>query len=129
MARCDEGYRCDVCGLDVENITESDLYLHYVLGEVDPEILHLHTERHIRCNPVVAQFIVDPDFVPPQVEGLFAKVNLDPDFVREEESRMTASYIRLREIFQGARDLPITQYPLPGLLGRFHRPEPGISNE
>ena len=27
MARCDQGYLCDVCGQDVEAITESDLYL------------------------------------------------------------------------------------------------------
>ena len=34
MARCDQGYLCEVCGRDVEAITESDLYLRYVLGEV-----------------------------------------------------------------------------------------------
>ena len=34
MARCDEGYRCEVCGKDVEAVTDSDLYLRYILGEV-----------------------------------------------------------------------------------------------
>jgi hypothetical protein len=34
VAKCDEGYRCEVCGLDVEVIVDSDLYLRYVLGEV-----------------------------------------------------------------------------------------------
>ena len=34
MARCDQGYLCEVCGAEVEEITESDLYLAYVLGEV-----------------------------------------------------------------------------------------------
>ena len=34
LARCDEGYGCEVCGRDVEAVTDSDLYLRYVLGEV-----------------------------------------------------------------------------------------------
>ena len=33
MAKCDEGYRCEVCGRDVEAVTDSDLYLRFVLGE------------------------------------------------------------------------------------------------
>ena len=37
MARCEQGYLCDVCGQDVGEITESDLYLRYLLGEVPPE--------------------------------------------------------------------------------------------
>ena len=40
MAKCDEGYRCEVCGGDVEVVTESDLYLRFVLGEVPLELLH-----------------------------------------------------------------------------------------
>ena len=40
MAKCEEGYLCDVCGGDVEEIVESDLYLRYVIGLVDPETLH-----------------------------------------------------------------------------------------
>ena len=62
MARCDEGYLCEVCGTDVAAIAESDLYLRYVLGEVPLEQLHLLPERHIRCNPGLAQYIVDADF-------------------------------------------------------------------
>ena len=62
MAKCDEGYRCDVCGQDVERIGDSHLYLSYVIGELDPELLHTTPERHLRCNPVLAQFIVDDDF-------------------------------------------------------------------
>ena len=62
MAKCEEGYLCDVCGGDVGEITDSDLYLRYVIGEVDPETLHTLRERHIRCNPVLAQFIVDDGF-------------------------------------------------------------------
>jgi hypothetical protein len=41
VAKCDEGYRCEVCGRDVEAITDSDLYLRFVLGEVPLETLHL----------------------------------------------------------------------------------------
>ena len=73
MAKCEEGYLCDVCGGDVEEITDSDLYLRYVIGEIDPETLHTTRERHIRCNPVLAQFIVDNDFAPVVVEGPFDK--------------------------------------------------------
>ncbi len=62
MARCDEGYPCEVCKRDVEAIIDSDLYLRYVLGEVALEQLHLLPERHIRCNPMLAQFIVDASF-------------------------------------------------------------------
>ena len=57
MAKCDEGYRCEVCGEDVTSIVDSDLYLRYVIGELDPEVLHTSPERHIRCNPVLAQFM------------------------------------------------------------------------
>lgn len=119
MARCDEGYLCDVCGAEVEDITESDLYLRYVLGEVDPETLHSTPERHIACNPTLAQFIEDDDFEPPVVEGPFAKAELDPEFVAGEERRVTAGYRRLREIFRTTRELPITEYPLPGVMARW----------
>ena len=85
MAKCEEGYLCDVCGGDVEEITDSDLYLRYVIGMLDPETLHTTRERHIRCNPVLAQFIVDDDFEPVVVEGEFDKRRLDPAYVRERE--------------------------------------------
>jgi hypothetical protein len=58
MARCEQGYLCEVCGKDVAEITDSDLYLRYILGEVPPEELHLRRERHLRCNPELAQYIV-----------------------------------------------------------------------
>jgi hypothetical protein len=119
MARCEQGYLCDVCGRDVEDITDSDLYLRYVLGEVDPETLHLSPERHLRCNPALAQFIVAEGFGPVVVEGPFAKGELDPDFVRAEEQRVTRGYQRLREIFLMIEPIPITEYPLPGVLERW----------
>ena len=39
MAGCERGYLCTVCGQEVEEITDSDLYLRYVLGEVEWEVL------------------------------------------------------------------------------------------
>lgn len=111
MARCEQGYLCDVCGQDVEQITESDLYLRYVLGEVSPLALPKERERHIRCNPATAQYIVDPAFEPVRCEGIFAKEELDATFVREQEERVSRAWRRLQEI-PTAR-VPITEYPLP----------------
>ena len=110
MVRCEEGYLCDVCGGDVENITDSDLYLRYVTGMLDPETLHTTRERHIRCNPALAQFIVDDAFPPVVVEGDFDKRKLDPKFVQERESLITRGWRRLHEL-QG-QELSILEYPL-----------------
>src|SRR4051794_38743670 len=77
MAKCDEGYRCEVCGRDVETIVESDLYLRYVLGEVPLEMIHRLPERHIACNPALAQYIVDPGFEGIGCDGPFDKRRLD----------------------------------------------------
>ena len=118
MARCEQGYLCEVCGEEVEDITVSDLYLRYVLGEVDPEILHVAPERHIRCNPTLAQFIVDENFEPMVVDGFFGKASLDPAFVAEEEARVTRGYRRLKEVFF-EEGMPITEYPLPGVMARW----------
>ena len=43
MAKCDEGYRCEVCGRDVEAITESDLYFSrfHFLVEINPPLCRL----------------------------------------------------------------------------------------
>ena len=109
--KCDEGYVCEVCGRDVEAITESDLYLRYVLGEVPLERLHLQRERHIRCNPSLAQFIVDARFEPLVCEGPFAKSGLDAEFARSEEQRVTAAWRRLQEVPN--LGVAITDYPLP----------------
>jgi len=108
--RCDEGYRCEVCGRDVDAITDSDLYLRYVLGEVPLERLHLLPERHIRCNPSVAQFIIDESFPPAACEGPFAKGHLDAEYVRSEEVRITRAWRRLQQL--PALGLSIAEYPL-----------------
>jgi hypothetical protein len=112
MAKCDEGYLCEVCGQDVAEITDSDLYLRYVIGELDPEVLHTTRERHIRCNPTLAQFVVAEDFQPPvTVEGPFDKRQLDPAYVRARESLLTRGWRRLHEV--AGSDLAIIDYPLP----------------
>lgn len=116
MARCERGYICEVCGRDVEEIEESSLYLRYVLGEVNADFLHRLAERHIRCDPVLAQFVVSDCFQPVSVEGAFAKSHLDADFVRSEEARVTRGYLRLREVARAG--LPIWEYPLPEVLVR-----------
>ena len=114
MVRCEQGYLCDVCGADVEEIIHSDLYLRYVLGEVSPLELPNLRERHIRCNPATAQYIVDPGFEPVRCEGMFAKEYLDPPFVAEQEARVTRAWRRLQEI--PSLGVPITEYPLPEVL-------------
>lgn len=128
MARCEQGYLCEVCGEEVEDVTQSDLYLRYVLGEVDPETLHVAPERHILCNPTLAQFIAAEGFEPVVVEGYFGKASLDPQFVAEEEARVTAGYARLKEVFL-TEGLPITEYPLPGVMDRWIRDEGATSGE
>jgi hypothetical protein len=120
MARCEQGYLCEVCGREVEEMTESDLYLRYVLGEVDPETHHTLRERHIRCNPTVAPFIVAEGFEPVAIEGPFAKSGLDPQFVAEEEVRVTRGYHRLMELAR--LTLPIAEYPLPEARARWLDP-------
>lgn len=119
MAKCDEGYRCEVCGADVESILESDLYLRYVIGEVDPEQLHTAAERHLRCNPVLAQFIVDPQFPPVRVEGPMAKDQLDPHFVAQREELVTRGWQRLCELAEQEDELSMLEYPLPEVIERL----------
>lgn len=117
MARCDEGYLCEVCGLDVAAVTESDLYLRYVMGEIDPIDLPKARERHIRCVPETAQYIVDSKFAPVRCEGMFDKAHLDADFVRERETQVTRAWCRLQEI--PALGIPLTEYPLPEVLASW----------
>src|SRR5438445_2902059 len=114
MAICDEGYRCDVCGQDVEGIPVSDLYLRYVLGEVSPLALPTMPERHIRCNPATAQYIVDPAFGPVKCDGVFAKELLDAAFVAEQEDKVTRAWRRLQQI--PTLGVALTEYPLPEVI-------------
>jgi hypothetical protein len=117
MAKCDEGYMCDVCGQDVAELTDSDLYLRYVIGLLDPEVLHTTKERHIRCNPALAQYIIAKDFEPVTIVGPFDKRGLDPMFVRAQETLVTRGWHRLKEVI--ALGLPIIEYPLPEVLEKI----------
>jgi len=119
MVACDQGYLCDVCGKDVEAITESDLYLRYILGEVPPLELPTLRERHIRCNPATAQYIVDPAFEPVRCEGMFAKEQMDAAYVAEQEARVTRAWRRLQEVPK--LGIPLTEYPLPEVRAAWQR--------
>jgi hypothetical protein len=118
MAKCDEGYLCDVCGQDVAELTDSDLYLRYVVGMLDPEVLHTTPERHIRCNPALAQYIVADDFAAVTVDGPFNKRELDPQFVTEREALLTRGWRRLNEVVR--LGVPIIEYPLPEVAAAIH---------
>jgi len=117
MAKCEEGYLCDVCGQDVAELADSDLYLRYVIGLLDPEVLHTTKERHIRCNPSLAQYIVADDFEPVVVDGPFDKRQLDTTFVRAQEILVTRGWQRLKEL--AGLGIPIIEYPLPEVMAKI----------
>jgi hypothetical protein len=113
MARCDQGYICDVCGEEVKSIRHSDLYLRFVTGEITSRELLAAPERHIQCNPVAAQFIEHDDFTPIVVDGPFCKDELDAEFVRQRSALLTRGWLRLQEIARLPQNPPISEYPLP----------------
>jgi len=119
MAMCEQGYLCEVCGQDVETLSESDLYLRYVIGELDPEVLHTTPERHLRCNPVLAQFIVHPDFEPLYVDGPFDRRKLDKSFAESRCEWVTRGFARLIELERTGGESDVTAYPLPEVLQRY----------
>ncbi|MBL8848721.1 MAG: hypothetical protein JNG89_03515 [Planctomycetaceae bacterium] len=112
MAKCDTGYLCEVCGQDVADISDSDLYLRYVIGEIDARELMASPERHLRCNPTQSQFIVDPLFAPVEVDGPFAKHELNGDDVARREQLVTRGWRRLQELKHLAVRPAINEYPL-----------------
>lgn len=119
MAKCERGYLCDVCGDEVAEIVDSDLYLSFVIGLIEPRALLAHPERHIRCNPVQAQFIVDEQFPAVTVEGPFDKRNLDPESVRTQQDLVTRGWRRLQEL--AGQTIPLIEYPLPEVRERLAR--------
>ena len=121
MAKCDEGYRCEVCGEDVTSIVDSDLYLRFVIGELDPEVLHTSSERHIRCNLVLAQFIEHEAFAGVVAEGDFSRRGLDPGFVKQRSELVSRGYVRLLEIAATQGDRDVTAYPLPEAIEKYRR--------
>lgn len=121
MARCDQGYLCRVCGEEVEEITESALYLRFVIGEIDPEVLHLAPESHLRCTPTLAQFIADERFeAMPPPQGAFGIDSLDPGYVAQRTELVTRGFRRLWEIRKNrARIRAVNEYPLPEVVKRW----------
>lgn len=121
MARCDQGYLCCVCSEEVEQITESALYLRYVIGELDPEVLHLAPESHLQCTPTLSQFIADERFQPTAiVPESFAISSLDPDFVAQRRELVSRGYRRLWEIRESrARLQAVKDYPLSEVIKRW----------
>ena len=111
MARCEQGYLCDVCHEEVVDVTDSDLYLRYVIGEVDGRALTSAPERHLRCNPSQAQFIVDERFEPVVFEGPFDRRLLDADHASDREQLVTRGWQRLQEL--ASLSVPLNEYPLP----------------
>jgi len=97
----------------VELICDSDLYLRYVTGQIDSRELLASPERHIRCNAVVAQFIVDRNFELVHVEGPFSKSEMDSEYVTKQETLITRGWQRLQELAEIADTLPVSGYPLP----------------
>lgn len=110
MAKCDQGYLCEVCGEEVTSIVQSDLYLRYVLGQVDAEKLHVSPERHLVCNPVLAQYIDDERFSLVANEGPFDKRELDPAYVDEQTERVSRAYRRLWEIAHSETPISLLEY-------------------
>lgn len=110
MAKCDQGYLCEVCGKEVPNLSQSDLYLRFIIGEIDSRQLLSAPERHLRCNPTLAQFIVDSNFEPAIAEGAFSKEHLDPVDVQTREALVTRGWRRLQEV--RSLGIAISDYPL-----------------
>jgi hypothetical protein len=81
-----------------------------VIGEIDSRQLLSSPERHLRCNPTLAQFIVDSEFEPLTVEGAFDKRLLSGDYVQQREALVTRGWRRLQEV--RALGIPISEYPL-----------------
>lgn len=119
MAKCDEGYLCQVCGKAVDGLPESALYLQYVIGWIDPETLHTRRECHLRCQPSLAQFVEHEQFEPVQVEGDFDRRTMDPAFVRERVELISRGYARLVELQKKRKGLTIHDYLLPEFAGRW----------
>lgn len=112
MANCDEGYNCDRCGEYVENVGVSELYLRFVIGAVPLDELPREPERHIRCAPEFAQYIVDPAFEPVACDDPDLDKRALPDDVRRRQERLfTKAWRRLQWL--RTTDLAVDEYPFP----------------
>lgn len=120
MAKCDQGYLCEVCGKEVDGLTESALYLQYVVGWIDPETLHTRRECHLQCLPTLAQYIDDERFTANiEVPAEFDRMHLDAEFVRERSALITRGYQRLWELKNKRRGLTVAEYPLAETIERW----------
>ncbi len=119
MAKCDEGYLCEVCGKPVEKLSHSALYLQYVIGWIDPETLHTRQECHLACQPTLAQFIEHKDFVSVRVEGEFDRRTMAADFVAARVELVSRGFARLRELQSARRGVVLSEYPLPEIRERW----------
>lgn len=120
MAKCEEGYLCEVCGKDVENLRDSGLYLQFILGWIDPETLHTRREIHIHCLPSLAQFIDHAQF--PQSDAVspeFDRQSLDKQFVLQRTEQVTRAYRRLRELDSMPQRPAVIEYLLPEVAERW----------
>ncbi len=114
MAKCDQGYLCQVCGGEVSRLIDSSLYLQFVIGWIPADQLQQHPDIHLKCNPNLSQFIDAPEFFEPMIaEGPFDRRQLDTSFVSQRTALITQGYLRLRHL-QRDRSLPIEKYPLDG---------------
>lgn len=121
MAQCDQGYLCQVCGHEVDKITDSSLYLRFVIGEIDPEVLHLAPDSHLACTPTLSQFIDDERLSTTHAAPeMFARKHLDPAFAHTRACLVTKGYRRLWEIAKNrARFQAVRDYPLPEVIQKW----------
>ena len=110
MAKCDEGYNCSVCNQYVESITDSTLYLRYIIGDIPSSVLMSMPEQHIRCDPATAQYIMDDSFPPVVCDDAFDKREFDADYVGMREDLVTRGWQRLQHVKE--MKIPISEYPL-----------------
>jgi len=110
MAKCDQGYLCEVCGDEVDKISDSALYLRFIIGEIDAGALFVTPERHLRCHPQLTQYIVDERFEPVTVEGEYDKRQLPAEETQVKEDLVTRGWQRLQEVRK--LGIPISEYPL-----------------
>ncbi len=116
MAKCDQGYLCTVCQEEVKRIDQSEVYLRFVLGWIDAEGLDSQPERHLLCNPTMAQFIVDPDFPEVMIEGPMSKSELDHAYQQQRQQEISEGYRRLKYLQKHRRNYGIRQYPLDRVI-------------
>ncbi|MCA9057434.1 MAG: hypothetical protein KDA96_09635 [Planctomycetaceae bacterium] len=113
MARCEQGYLCDVCGDEVEEISESSLYLRFVTGQLSSRQLLSTPDRHLRCDPVTSQFICCAEFEPVFVEGDFDRRLFPPEQTQDQIQLLTRGWQRLQELAAASPRPPLAEYPLP----------------